>query len=261
MNKSYYAIIPANVRYDKDLPANAKLLYGEITALCNEKGYCWASNSYFAELYGVKIETISRWISKLKNKGYIDVSLDKEKGNKRYISLGCIEAIDNKVNRYRQNNQEVLIKKSIGIDNKVNRGNPPNTDVHNDRDMKKVSNNTINNTDNNTFNSSSTTTETNAIFDKEFSELAKLYQQVIGQPNGLTADWINSILEMYGFEWCKNAFLIAEKRGKLTKSYVEGILKNWNNDGGMKLGGGQGGTDRTSNESDLGQYEDIGITI
>lgn len=68
---SYYAIIPANVRYDPDLPANAKLLYGEITSLCNEKGYCWASNNYFAKLYNVKKNAVSEWISKLVKKGYI----------------------------------------------------------------------------------------------------------------------------------------------------------------------------------------------
>lgn len=71
INKSYYAIIPANVRYDKQLSANAKLLYGEITALCNEKGYCWAGNSYFSELYGVSDRAVSRWIKELSVRGYI----------------------------------------------------------------------------------------------------------------------------------------------------------------------------------------------
>lgn len=69
--KSYYAIIPANVRYDKNIIANAKLLYGEITALCNEKGYCWASNNYFANLYEVTPQAISKWINLLEENKYI----------------------------------------------------------------------------------------------------------------------------------------------------------------------------------------------
>lgn len=89
--KSYYAIIPANVRYDKDITPNAKLLYGEITALCNEKGYCWASNKYFAELYNVSNVSISKWISSLVAKGYIKSELEYKQGTKeilnRYLSL------------------------------------------------------------------------------------------------------------------------------------------------------------------------------
>lgn len=80
--RSYYAIIPANVRYDKDLVPNAKLLYGEITVLCNEKGYCWASNQYFAELYNVSDRTIKNWISKLADKGYIQRSVKYREGTK-----------------------------------------------------------------------------------------------------------------------------------------------------------------------------------
>ena len=89
--KSYYAIIPANVRYDKRLNANAKLLFGELTALSNEKGYCWASNSYFAELYGVSTTSISAWVKRLKDFGYIEVKMFYKEGTKeilhRYISI------------------------------------------------------------------------------------------------------------------------------------------------------------------------------
>jgi SOS-response transcriptional repressor LexA len=90
-NKSYYAVIPANVRYDKGLRDKAKLLYGEITALCNERGYCWATNEYFAKLYGVSRATISSLISELIEKGYITSKLIYKEGTKeilnRYLSI------------------------------------------------------------------------------------------------------------------------------------------------------------------------------
>jgi hypothetical protein len=73
MNKSYYAVIPAGVRYDNDLTANAKLMYGEITALTNEKGYCYGTNKYFAELYKVSTVSISKWIKQLNEKSYIRI--------------------------------------------------------------------------------------------------------------------------------------------------------------------------------------------
>lgn len=69
---SYYAIIPADVRYCKVLPDGAKLLYGEITALSNYKRNCNARNKYFAELYDVDIRTIQTWISELTRLGFIE---------------------------------------------------------------------------------------------------------------------------------------------------------------------------------------------
>ena len=91
LQRSYYAIIPANVRYDKDLTPNAKLLYGEITALCNERGYCWATNDYFANLYGVSKTSISKWVNSLVQKGYVSSELIYKRGTKqiedRYLRI------------------------------------------------------------------------------------------------------------------------------------------------------------------------------
>lgn len=74
---NFYAVIPAFIRYDDSLSDKAKLLYGEISALCNKHGYCWAQNSYFADLYKCSTVTISRNIHKLEKKGFIDVRFKK----------------------------------------------------------------------------------------------------------------------------------------------------------------------------------------
>lgn len=81
-NPGYYAIIPANVRYDDRLVPNAKLIYAEITCLCNKNGVCTASNRYFANLYKSTTVSVSNWISKLNEYGYIDVDMIYKEGSK-----------------------------------------------------------------------------------------------------------------------------------------------------------------------------------
>lgn len=79
---NYYAVIPADVRYDKELKANEKILYGELSALANKHGYCNASNAYFSQLYDKHKDTISEWISNLAKKGYIKTEVVKDSGGK-----------------------------------------------------------------------------------------------------------------------------------------------------------------------------------
>lgn len=74
---NYYAIIPANVRYNKNLPYLEKFLYCEFTALSNLNGYCMAKNKYFAELYEKDEKTISRAISHLEEMGFIHIEYEK----------------------------------------------------------------------------------------------------------------------------------------------------------------------------------------
>jgi hypothetical protein len=135
MQPNFYAIIPASVRYDNEVVPNAKLLYGEISAMCNAEGYCWAENSYFADLYCVSNSTISRWISQLEKRSHIKTKLNKKQGNTRQIvlSVKVVKGIDEKRKTYTQKTQEVLTKNARPIDEK-------RTSIY--------ENNTINNTNN-----------------------------------------------------------------------------------------------------------------
>lgn len=116
--QGYYAIITADVRYDKRLTPNAKLLYAEITALTSSNGTCWASNKYFSDLYEVDKRTIQRWLNTLAKCGYISIKQHEEK---RVITLQ---------NTPRQN------------------CHPPMTKMSHPRDKNVTHNNTSNNTKN-----------------------------------------------------------------------------------------------------------------
>lgn len=81
-NPNYYAILTAEVRYDKRLSSSAKLLYAEITALTNMNGKCFATNMYFAELYGVSKNSVQKWLTQLEEYGYIERLIQYKPGTK-----------------------------------------------------------------------------------------------------------------------------------------------------------------------------------
>jgi hypothetical protein len=125
---NYFAVIPANVRYDTELRANAKLMYGEITALSSKYGECTASNNYFAKLYEVDSSAISKWITQLKNKNYIEVEYET-KGKE--IERRIIKIIG--IDKY----QYVLPKEQEGYCQKNKENNTSNNITSNKKEIYK----------------------------------------------------------------------------------------------------------------------------
>jgi len=114
---NYFANIPAHVRYS-DITPNAKLLYAEITALLQMNGVCFASNKYFSTLYNKNKTTISRWISELKQKGFIKITYTYKEGtneiDNRYIQI-CYDGIDK--------NKRGVLAKMLKNNNTINNTN------------------------------------------------------------------------------------------------------------------------------------------
>ncbi len=106
---NYYSILPADVRY-ADIPPTAKLLYSEITSLTNAYGYCFATNDYFAELYGVHKKSISRLIKSLEDARFIKIEMTYKKDSKeiefRKIRLEQLPAPPEQICGYPRNKFE-----------------------------------------------------------------------------------------------------------------------------------------------------------
>ena len=102
---NYYGILPANVRYDKELKPMEKILFTEISSLTSKEGYCYAKNSYFAELYDVHKNTVGNWINNLVKRGYLKSVIIYEKGTKNiqerrlYITTPTNEKTDTSINK------------------------------------------------------------------------------------------------------------------------------------------------------------------
>ena len=115
-------VIPTSLLGDSRLTFLERLLLIDILPLCKKKGYCWATNEYFKNMFNVSKQTISKSISSLSKYGYIVLEYDrKEKNNsKRVIRLS-----------------EVLKNQITGIKNNLNTGVQENFKQYNKNNIKR----------------------------------------------------------------------------------------------------------------------------
>ncbi|MEI0491435.1 helix-turn-helix domain-containing protein [Brachyspira intermedia] len=219
-NKNYYTIIPSVVRYDKRLKPLSKLIYGEITALTNDKGYSWANNNYFAEIYSVSKDTISRAIRQLEEYNYIKCIYDKSKQNneKRKIYLNKKLSIAKMPIRCSKNSTDGIDKK-VEDNNKDNNLNNKESESDNEKDSDK-----INKTDNINSLSSSFDLFVNELINTfnflTGSKASKLYQ-VHSFKTKYKQEEIKSIFDDRKFDW-KDCINLAKKKVK-DKDNLSGI--------------------------------------
>lgn len=94
---SYYIVIPTPIYDDETLKDSAKLLYGLISSLINEKGYCFASNEYLAIKRNTTSQNISRLLKELEKKEYIVIIYLRDgaivKNRKIYINSRLTEML------------------------------------------------------------------------------------------------------------------------------------------------------------------------
>lgn len=82
---STWSVIPTEVMLSKEISSTAKITYGIISSLCNEKGYCWASNNYLGKLLGKSETRMSLIVKELCDIGLIESEV--EQNYKRKITL------------------------------------------------------------------------------------------------------------------------------------------------------------------------------
>ena len=122
--------IPAEILLDEKLTDKEKFVLSMILYLSDETGNCFASNQYIATIVKVTPNRVSKIISSLKNKNYIQVIL-KYKNDSKEIEQRQIIHIVQMNNGYSQNKQE-----GIGEDNNSASQNEPYPIGESNKDIK-----------------------------------------------------------------------------------------------------------------------------
>ena len=80
-----YLKIPDFVLCNSNICATSKILYGYISLLCHQNGYCYATNSFLGKTLKVTSRTITRLIRELKDAKLITISYTDDHVRRIYL--------------------------------------------------------------------------------------------------------------------------------------------------------------------------------
>lgn len=119
--------IPAEILLNNDLSDKEKIVLSMVLYLSDATGSCFASNKYIASIVNVTSDRVSKIVSSLKDKGYVDVNL-KYKIDTKEIEERQIIPITESINRYSEKYLE-----GIGKNNYSGRQKEPHPIGENDK--------------------------------------------------------------------------------------------------------------------------------
>lgn len=123
--------IPAEILLNADLSDKEKIVLSMILYLSDGTGSCFASNKYIASIVNVTSDRVSKIVSSLKDKGYVDVNL-KYKIDTKEIKERQIIPIAERINRYSEKYLE-----GIGKNNYSDSPKELHPIGENDKDIRK----------------------------------------------------------------------------------------------------------------------------
>jgi len=71
ISPNYFVVIPSHILDDPEIDDSTAILFGRIASLSSNKGYCYASDKYLAELTRCCTREVKRRIKKLEDRGYV----------------------------------------------------------------------------------------------------------------------------------------------------------------------------------------------
>lgn len=123
--------IPAEILLNNDLSYKEKIVLSMVLYLSDDTGSCFASNKYIASIVNVTSDRVSKIVSSLKDKGYVDVNL-KYKIDTKEIKERQIIPIAERINRYSEKDL-----KGIGKNNYSDSPKELHPIGENDEDIRK----------------------------------------------------------------------------------------------------------------------------